>query len=83
MQGLGRAAHFTVEITDETAASACGDGCGILLVAETSEGCLLGAASVGAKGRQAQQVGADAAADLLQDIRAGGCVDRWCAGSAV
>lgn len=47
------------------------------MVAETSGGCLLGAAAVGEKGKPAQDVGAAAAQELVSDVHAGGCVDQW------
>jgi RNA 3'-terminal phosphate cyclase (ATP) len=68
---------ISVALTDEVPAAAFGDGTGMLALARTSGGCLQGAAAVGERGKPAQQVGAEAAAQLLEDIAAGGCVDRW------
>lgn len=76
-QALDAEVDIRVELTDEAPADAFGDGTGILAVARTSTGCLLGAAAVGERGKQAQQVGAAAAAELVEDIQSGGCVDRW------
>lgn len=53
-----------------------GEGCGILLVAETSRGCLLGASARGERGVTAEAVGSIAAASLLADLRGGACVDE-------
>jgi hypothetical protein len=51
-QALGEAELEGVEVTVEAGAEpperAAGDGCGCLLVAATSTGCLLGASGVGA-----------------------------------
>ena len=68
---------ISTQLTDEPPAAAFGDGTGLLAVARTSTGCVLGGAAVGERGRQAQQVGAQAAESLVRDIRAGGCVDQW------
>jgi len=40
-------------------------------------GCLLGAAAPGRRGVSAEQIGSQAAQELLEDLKHGGCVDRW------
>ena len=67
-----------MELTDVPPAAAFGDGTGMLAAAQTSTGCVLGVAAVGERGKQAQHIGAEAAQKLIEDIRAGGCVDQWC-----
>ncbi|KAK9834892.1 hypothetical protein WJX81_006902 [Elliptochloris bilobata] len=70
-----------VEVSVEAAAKppehAAGDGCGCLLVASTSTGCLLGSSGVGERGVRAEDVGSTAARALAEDIACGACVDRW------
>jgi RNA 3'-terminal phosphate cyclase (ATP) len=77
MQSLGRDVDIRTEFTEETEESAFGDGVGMLLVATTSEGCVLGAAAIGERGKSSEQLGEAAAQELVEDIYAGGCVDRW------
>lgn len=81
VQELGGQARVTQEVQRETAASALGDGCGILLTA-APQGAgppCLGAAGLGQRGVTAEAVGEQAAGELLEDIASGACVDRWCA----
>lgn len=56
---------------------AVGDGGSIVLVAETSTGCLLGASALTERGVSAEAVGAMAARDLLEELRSGAAVDSW------
>jgi RNA 3'-terminal phosphate cyclase (ATP) len=56
---------------------AVGDGGSIVLVAETSTGCLLGASALAERGVTAEAVGAMAARDLLEELRSGAAVDQW------
>ncbi|XP_022097179.1 RNA 3'-terminal phosphate cyclase-like [Acanthaster planci] len=64
-----------VEVVQET--SAVGNGCGIIVVADTSTGCKLAGSSLGKKGVPAEQVGKDAAEMLLKNLDDGGCVDEY------
>lgn len=52
-------------------------GVAILLVAETTTGCLLGGSSVGAKGQRAEDVAVSAADELIRYLEEGGCVDQY------
>lgn len=65
------------EIVRESALRALGDGTGILMVAETSTGCLLGASGIGERGVQAEQIASTAADELVEAIHSGACVDQW------
>jgi RNA 3'-terminal phosphate cyclase (ATP) len=56
---------------------ATGDGCGLLLVAESDTGCLWGAAAPGKKGVTAEDIGRTCARELAEDVLSGGCVDRY------
>lgn len=67
--------HF--EAVRETPDSAFGNGAGILLLAETSTGCLLAGSRVLERGQRGADAGREAAKDLVGDLRSGGCVDRY------
>ena len=69
--------RIDVDLTEESHATAFGDGLGIMALACTSTGCLLAACSPGERGTPAEDIGVGIADELLEDITAGGCVDRW------
>ncbi|XP_029943106.1 RNA 3'-terminal phosphate cyclase [Salarias fasciatus] len=69
-------AHVDVAATNESQ-SAFGNGSGILLVAETTGGCLLASSALGKRGVSPEQVGVAAAEALLGNLRHGGCVDDF------
>jgi RNA 3'-terminal phosphate cyclase (ATP) len=52
-------------------------GSGIVLVARTSTGCILGADALGERGKVAEDVAAEAVARLLQTIDSGAAVDEY------
>jgi len=54
-----------------------GSGAGVVLFAETSEGCVLGGTAVSRKGRSEAMVAQYAVAELLRNINHGGCVDEY------
>ncbi|XP_044288504.1 RNA 3'-terminal phosphate cyclase [Varanus komodoensis] len=56
---------------------AFGNGSGIIIVAETSTGCLLAGSSLGKRGKNADKVGIEAAEMLLGNLRHGGAVDDF------
>eukprot|EP00878_Enallax_costatus_P014324 GHUV01014983.1.p1 GENE.GHUV01014983.1~~GHUV01014983.1.p1 ORF type:complete len:195 (+),score=41.47 GHUV01014983.1:283-867(+) len=56
---------------------AFGDGGGIVLVAQTSTGCLLGSTALAERGVTAEAVGAIAARDLVEALTSGAAVDHW------
>ncbi|XP_034035182.1 RNA 3'-terminal phosphate cyclase isoform X1 [Thalassophryne amazonica] len=57
--------------------NAHGNGNGIIIIAESSTGCLLAGSALGKKGVSADKVGIDAAEMLLRNIRHNGCVDDF------
>ena len=70
--------------TDSAGATACekpsdavGSGSGIVLWAETYEGCILGGGALGSKGMDAARVGREAARELTSNLDHGGCVDEY------
>ena len=52
-------------------------GAGVLVVAETTTGCLLAASGIGERGVQAEDVAAKACDELIEVIESGACVDQW------
>lgn len=64
-----------IDVVKEVAA--VGTGTGIVLVAETTTGCYLGGSALGKKGKQAEQVGQEAAEELINNLYHGGCVDDY------
>lgn len=66
-----------IDALKEPEQSAFGTGTGIIVVAETSTGCLLAGSALGKRGVPAEKVGADAAQMLLGNIKHGGCVDEY------
>jgi RNA 3'-phosphate cyclase len=54
-----------------------GPGTGIVLWAETERGAILGASSLGRRGKPAEQVGREAAESLAKQLRTGCAVDRY------
>ncbi|KAL6766332.1 hypothetical protein ACKKBG_A35605 [Auxenochlorella protothecoides x Auxenochlorella symbiontica] len=62
---------------------AVGDGCGVLLAAHTSSGCVLGASGLGERGVSAEAVGRRAGAELAALLASGACVDAHAADQLV
>lgn len=56
---------------------ACGNGNGIIIIAESSTGCVFAGSALGKKGVYADKVGIEAAEMLLRNIRHNGCVDEF------
>ncbi|KAK7126749.1 hypothetical protein R3I94_018061 [Phoxinus phoxinus] len=56
---------------------ACGNGNGIIIIAESSTGCIFAGSALGKKGVYADKVGIEAAEMLLRNLRHNGCVDEF------
>ncbi|KAG7513286.1 RNA 3' [Solea senegalensis] len=56
---------------------ACGNGNGIIIIAESSTGCLFAGSALGKKGVYADKIGIEAAEMLLRNLRQNGCVDEF------
>ncbi|XP_061540507.1 RNA 3'-terminal phosphate cyclase isoform X2 [Phycodurus eques] len=56
---------------------ACGNGNGIIIIAESSTGCLFAGSALGKRGVYADKIGIEAAEMLLRNIRHNGCVDEF------
>lgn len=68
------------EVYHEPEEHAVGDGCGIILIAETARGCVFGASGIGERGVSAEVIGertGSEMADVLLDSQA--TVDDWLA----
>ncbi|KAM9831808.1 RNA 3'-terminal phosphate cyclase [Neosynchiropus ocellatus] len=57
--------------------NAFGNGNGIIIVAESSTGCMFAGSALGKKGVYADKIGIEAAEMLLRNIRHNGCVDEF------
>ena len=77
MQGWPQDAELHKEVVHEPRERAVGTGSGILVTAVTSTGLVLGRGVPAERGRQAQDVGEQAASELLGDLHSGACVDDW------
>lgn len=75
--GAAALANVTSECIEETASSAHGTGAGILLVAETSTGCLLAGSALLGRGQLAADMGRVAGESLVAQLEAGGCIDEY------
>lgn len=77
---LIKAGHAKVEIKAESYSPTqdphLGPGTGITLWAETENGAILGASSLGERGKPAEQVGQEAAESLIEQLQTGRAVDR-------
>lgn len=74
------AVSISCEVCQEPEERAFGDGCGIIVIAETTEGCIFGATGIGEKGISAEIIGETTGleiADVLFDSHA--TVDNWLA----
>ncbi|XP_006000085.1 RNA 3'-terminal phosphate cyclase [Latimeria chalumnae] len=69
--------YIDIQVVQEPKNQVFGNGSGIIVVAETSTGCIFGGSSLGKRGVAADKVGIDAAEMLLRNLRYGGCVDEY------
>jgi len=80
-KALIKAGHAKVDIRAEsyppTQDPHLGPGTGITLWAETESGAILGASSLGKRGKLAEQVGREAAESLIKQLQTGRAVDRY------
>ncbi|XP_032950038.1 RNA 3'-terminal phosphate cyclase isoform X2 [Rhinolophus ferrumequinum] len=69
--------YVNIQPVQEAKDQAFGNGSGIIIIAETSTGCLLAGSSLGKRGVNADKVGIEAAEMLLANLRHGGAVDEY------
>ena len=65
----------TVEIIKHS--NAIGGGSGIIIVATTSTDCIFGASAIGNRKMKPEETGKEAANEIIDSLRSGGCVDDW------
>lgn len=63
--------------TEHKDIAGAGEGVFILLIAETTTGCLFGTSSLGERGKPAEQVGEEAGLEMVANLGYGGCVDEY------
>lgn len=73
---LEAAGYTSAEIAEEIAERGSSDGCGIVLWAECEGGGRLGASALGRRGKRAEEVGEEAARELIAEVKADGALDR-------
>lgn len=69
--------HIKIESVREKPADAIASGSGIVLWAETGDGCIIGGSAIGRKGTDPPSVGRSAAHELTTNLAHGGCVDEY------
>ncbi|KAI0710375.1 RNA 3'-terminal phosphate cyclase [Cerioporus squamosus] len=75
--GVVDADQINVECVREKPADAVGSGSGIVLWAETEDGCVFGGSALGRKGIDPARVGREAGGELVSNLAHGGCVDEY------
>jgi RNA 3'-terminal phosphate cyclase (ATP) len=75
--GVGPGVPIECAVVHEPPERAVGDGCGVVAVAETAAGRLLGASGLGERWVAAEEVGRRAGEELAGALRGGACVDDW------
>ncbi|RDX42677.1 RNA 3'-terminal phosphate cyclase [Lentinus brumalis] len=65
-----------IDAVREKPGDAVGSGSGIVLWAETEDGCIFGGSALGRKGVDPARVGKEAGGELVGNIAHGGCVDE-------
>ncbi|PIL23740.1 hypothetical protein GSI_13490 [Ganoderma sinense ZZ0214-1] len=69
--------RIKIESLREKPSDAVGSGSGIVIWAETYEGCVIGGSALGKKGMDASKVGQEAARELVNNLTHEGCVDEY------
>jgi RNA 3'-terminal phosphate cyclase (ATP) len=69
--------QYEADIVKEPQHNHVGAGSGIIVVAETTTGCLIAGSALGKKGVPAEQVGQEAVDSLLEDLTSEACLDQY------
>ena len=71
--------HVLCKANVDIALDSCaiGSASGIILIAETTTGCILGGSGLGDRKIKPQKTGVECAKELMSAIHSGGCVDGW------
>ncbi|KAH7107466.1 RNA 3'-terminal phosphate cyclase [Auriculariales sp. MPI-PUGE-AT-0066] len=79
LRGASEVGDAPVEVTSvrEDARSAIGSGSGIVLWAETANGCIIAGSALGQKGKSFGVVAKEAVDELISNLAHGGCVDEY------
>jgi len=72
-----RGVPVSIETYKEDSSCAPHSGSGIVLVAKTSTGCILGGSALGGARVSPEETGQRAAEELLEAVECGGCVDKY------
>ncbi|EFN53149.1 hypothetical protein CHLNCDRAFT_136921 [Chlorella variabilis] len=75
--GVPRDTPVSIEVVQEPGERAFGDGCGVLVTARSSAGCVFGASGLGERGVPAEAIGQRAAEELMDALASGACTDQW------
>ncbi|KAB0804957.1 hypothetical protein PPYR_01927 [Photinus pyralis] len=70
--------NVQIERYKEAADVAPDNGSGIIVVAETSSGCIFGGSALGKRNEKPEQAGWRAAEEILRSVSQGACVDEHC-----
>lgn len=66
-----------IEVVKEKEGTFNGVGCGIIVVAESTTGCLLAGSAIGERGVPAEEVAKQATSTLIEDLDSNSCVDQY------
>ncbi|PRW59938.1 RNA 3 -terminal phosphate cyclase [Chlorella sorokiniana] len=75
--GVPRSVPISCEVVHDPPERAFSDGCGLLVTAESSTGCLWGASGLGERGVRAEDIGQRAGDELMDALEVGACTDEW------
>jgi len=73
----GKKVSINIDVVAEPVDRGMGAGCGIILWTKSNTDVILGGSDLGERGRPAEDIGNDAADELLQTIKSGACVDDY------
>jgi len=68
---------INIETYKEAAHASHGNGSGIVLVAHTSTGCVMGGSALGSPKKTPEETGKKCANELLEAVESGGCTDKY------
>jgi RNA 3'-terminal phosphate cyclase (ATP) len=74
---LGRQSNVRVSVDAFKENEAFGNGNSILIIAETSTGCVLGSGRIGSRGKSGAELGIEAAEELIGSLKIRACLDQY------
>ncbi len=72
----GRQSSVQIYVDAYKETNACSNGNSISIFAETSTGCILGSGGIGSRGKSGAALGAEAAEELIGDLKLRACLDQ-------